>query len=161
MVIKKEIVYARMLPRDVFYCLVQNENGSKRKKIVLAKGLEFVEEPGVYVLYRDDIPYYVGKAAKLRNRLWAHACKPGARYHNFWNFFSAFVVHDPKLRNLIEAILITAMPTANGAKPRLRKIPFSPAVRRMANDICRFQASPMQEFEKLTTIMKQTRRLLK
>jgi len=150
-----------MWPREVFYCLVENENGSKHKKI-LAKGLEFVNEPGVYVLYRDDIPYYVGKASgKLRYRLWAHACAPGARYHNFWNFFSAFVIHDSKTRNLVEAILIAAMPTANGARPRIKKLAFSPAVRRMTHDIQQFRANPRMDFDKLTRLVRETKSLLK
>jgi hypothetical protein len=150
----KKIAYARMWPREVFYCLVQNENGSKRKKQPIAKGLEFVEDPGVYVLYRDDIPYYVGQAKKLRHRLWAHACTPGARYHNFWNFFSAFVIRDPDLRNQVEGILIAAMPTANGAKPRLKRIGYSPAVRQMARDINQFHASPMQQFKELANTLR-------
>lgn len=149
----KNIFYARMWPREVFYCLIPNENGSNRKKIVLAKGLEFVNKPGVYVLYRNDIPYYVGKAQKLRHRLWAHACTPGARYHNFWNYFSAFVITDRDLRNRVEEILIAAMPTANSAKPRLKKVPFPAAVRRMMSDIYRAQANPKSEFDRLAQLL--------
>jgi hypothetical protein len=76
---KNQIVeeYARMWPREVFDCLISNEN-DKRKRI-LGKGLDLVNEPGVYVLYRDDIPYYIGQATKLRHRLWAHAGSPPAR----------------------------------------------------------------------------------
>jgi hypothetical protein len=72
---KTQIVkeYARMLPREVFYHLTPNASG-KGKNIHPVKGLELVNEPGVYVLYRDGIPYYVGKTNKLRYRLWAHAC---------------------------------------------------------------------------------------
>src|SRR5271170_3620056 len=72
---KTQIVkhYARMWPREVFYFLVPKEEG-KRRKVSLGKGLDLVNEAGVYVLYRDDIPYYIGQAAKLRHRLWTHAC---------------------------------------------------------------------------------------
>ncbi len=151
MATKNQIVkhYGRMWPREVFYCLVPNEKG-KGKKTYLAKGLDLVNEPGVYVLYRDDIPYYVGQAAKLRHRLWAHACAPGARYHNFWNYFSAFVIESPDLRNQVEGILIAAMPTANSAKPRLERAKFPAAVSEMTRVIYRFQANPKLEFEKIT-----------
>ena len=109
---KNQIVeeYARMWPREVFDCLIPNENSGRKK--ILGKGLDLVNEPGVYVLYRNDIPYYIGQATKLRHRLWLHAGSPGARYGNFWNYFSAFVIHDPKMRNEVEGILIAAMPTA-------------------------------------------------
>jgi hypothetical protein len=149
--------YARMWPREVFYCLVPNESGSKRKKVVLAKGLELVNEPGVYVLYRNDIPYYVGQAKKLRYRLWAHACAPGARYHNFWNYFSAFVIQNEKLRNQVEGILIAAMPTANSAKPRLKRAKFPGAVSKMSRGIYQFQANPGLEFEKLNRLLRKLR----
>jgi len=130
MVRKNQIIkeYARMWPREVFFRLVRNESryrlvrneSDKGQKIAVPRGLELLNEPGVYVLYRDGMPYYVGQATKLHDRLWAHACLPGARYHNFWNHFSAFVIEQPALRNQVEGILIAAMPTANGAKPRLQ-----------------------------------------
>ena len=103
--------YARMWPRELFDC--------KRGNRLLVKELEILSKPGVYVLYRDNIPYYVGKAARLRKRLVPHASRPGGKYYNFWNYFSVFVVEDATLRNLLEGILIAAMPTANGAKPRI------------------------------------------
>lgn len=125
--------YARMWPREVFDCLIPNEDGGKKR--LLAKGLELVNQPGVYVLYRDDIPYYIGQATKLRQRLWAHAGSSGGRYSNFWNYFSAFVIRDPKMRNEVEGILIAAMPTANSAKPRLKRAKFPRAVSQMARRI--------------------------
>src|SRR5947209_4611415 len=86
-----KIQYARMWPREVFDCLVVDE---KPRKQAMAKGLEILTKPGVYILYRDDLPYYIGQASRLRSRLWQHANVPGARYHNFWNFFSVFVAED-------------------------------------------------------------------
>jgi hypothetical protein len=65
---------ARMWPREIFDH-VADDGVSPNKP--LAKSLEFLNNPGVYVLYRDDIPYYIGQAGKLRSRLWAHATKPG------------------------------------------------------------------------------------
>jgi hypothetical protein len=139
---KNQIVaeYARMWPREVFDCLIPNENSGR--KMILGKGLDLVNEPGVYVLYRNDIPYYIGQAAKLRHRLWSHAGSPGARYGNFWNYFSAFVIHDPKLRDEVEGILIAAMPTANSAKPKLKRAKYPLVVSQMVRRIRKYQASP-------------------
>src|ERR1700733_6867313 len=74
--------YARMWPRALFERL----EGEKRMH---AASLDFLLGPGVYVLYRDDKPYYIGQAQRLRNRLWGHARRPDGRYYHFWNFFSA------------------------------------------------------------------------
>ncbi len=105
--------YARMWPRELFNC--------KNGKEWLVDELEILSKPGVYVLYRNEIPYYVGKAAVLRNRLWPHANRHGSKHYLFWNYFSVFVVQDPTARGQLESFLIAAMPTANGAKPRIRK----------------------------------------
>jgi hypothetical protein len=140
---KNQIIeeYARMWPREVFDCLIPNENGGRKK--ILGKGLDLVNEPGVYVLYRDDIPYYIGQATKLRQRLWLHAGSPGARYSNFWNYFSAFVIREKKMRDEIEGILIAAMPTANSAKPKLKRAKFPVVVSRMVRRIRKYQANPL------------------
>ena len=159
---KTQIVeeYARMWPREVFYQLGPSTSG-KGKNVLTVKGLELVNEPGVYVLYRDGIPYYVGQATKLRHRLWAHACSPAARYHNFWNHFSAFVIKEPHLRNQIEGVLIAAMPTANGAKPRLKRAKIPDLVSRMSRDIYQHQANPTMEFKKLTARLKRMEQMLR
>ena len=108
--------YVRMWPRAVFE-KIPPEDGAGRKT-VLARSLDFLNGPGVYVLYRDDRPHYVGQAERLRSRLRSHARKPDSRYYHFWNFFSAFAVDDANMRNELEAILIATMPTAaNSAKP--------------------------------------------
>jgi hypothetical protein len=96
---------------------------------MLAKQLQFLNEPGVYVLYRDDRPYYIGQAARLRKRLWRWAKNPQSRYYHFWNFFSAFVVEDPALRDELEGILIACMPTANSMRPKLKREPMPNEVR--------------------------------
>jgi excinuclease UvrABC nuclease subunit len=85
--------------------------------------MTILQEPGVYILYRDDVPYYIGQATKLIDRLRTHST-PGHRYDLFWNYFSVFVVEDPTARNRIEAILITAFPTANGATPKIKRHPY-------------------------------------
>lgn len=103
-----------MWPRAVFERL-------EGQKAMTAKSLEFLEEPGVYVLYRNETPYYIGQAKRLRNRLFGHARRPEFAHYHFWNYFSAFAVRNKNLRNELEAILIAAMPTANSAKPKLPK----------------------------------------
>ncbi len=133
--------YARMWPREVFDCHVQE--GNRKRPLVKAKGLELLERPGVYVLYRSDIPYYVGQADKLRRRLWKHANRPGSRYYNFWNFFSAFVVEDGRHRNEVEGILIAAMPTANSAKPRLKTAKYPKPVVDLIRRIRQKRANPV------------------
>jgi hypothetical protein len=84
---------------------------------------ECLREPGVYVLFRDDEPYYVGKTdGRLFKRIRAHATKTKDRYYHFWNYFSAFVIPNPKHRGEIEGILIASMPIANGASPKIKRI---------------------------------------
>jgi len=108
--------YAHMWPREVF-----DAKDVDHKKRLMAKGLEFLNKGGVYVLYREDEPYYIGKAKRLRSRLRHHANNPQARYYHLWTSFSAFAVDDKNDRGEIEGILIAAMPTANSASPKLPK----------------------------------------
>src|SRR5271170_4715899 len=110
--------YARMWPREVFGKFPPLKGAASKRKKIMAKGLRFLEGPGVYILYRDDEPYYIGQATKLRSRLWGHAIQAESRYFHFWNFFSAFAVPSPRHRDELEGILIAAMPTANSAKPK-------------------------------------------
>jgi hypothetical protein len=100
----------RMWPRALFHM--------KDGKEVLKAALK---NPGVYVLYRDDKPYYIGKTGNpLIKRLSGHALKPNWRRYNFWNYFSAFEIAEETHRNEIEAILISAMPTAgNSSRPKI------------------------------------------
>jgi GIY-YIG catalytic domain len=132
--------YVRMWPREVFDRI--DANGSRRQALV--ESLQLFDKPGVYVLYRDDVPYYVGQATRLRRRIRKHAGQPGSRYYNFWNFFSAFVIEDRSTRDEIEGVLIAAMPTANGAKPRLPKEKLPKSVIDMMREIRRNCANPRQ-----------------
>ena len=120
--------YARMWPREVFNYTVPVEN---RKNASVAKTLEILSHPGVYILYRNDLPYYVGKATRLYSRLFQHARRPGSKYDLFWNYFSVFVVEEVRHRDEVEAMLIAAIPTANGAKPKLEQYPYPDEVRRI------------------------------
>jgi hypothetical protein len=121
--------YARMWPREVF-----------GRGALKGQELAFLEDPGVYILYRDDRPYYIGQAKRLHSRLWSHAIQAEGRYYHFWNFFSAFVVADKKHRDELEGILIAAMPTANSAKPKLKREKMSRAVRDLLRRINQYRA---------------------
>jgi hypothetical protein len=110
--------FARMWPRALF-------DGPKDAE--WAEGVwSELSYPGVYVLYRDDHPYYVGQTkGRLYARIWAHANKPQARYFNFWNFVSAFVVPDKKHVDEVEALLITTIvATSNRATPKIKRITY-------------------------------------
>ncbi len=85
--------------------------------------------PGVYILYKNEEPYYIGQATKLKTRLRYHAVKAEGRYFHFWNLFVAFVVPDRDHRNELEGVLIAAMPTANSARPKLEREKMPKAVR--------------------------------
>jgi hypothetical protein len=130
--------HVRMWPRAIFdrYVVVDG------KKKHLDRTLKILRKPGVYVLYRDDLPYYVGQATMLWQRLHQHSTRPGGRYDLFWNYFSVFVEEDKDMRNRIEAILIAAMPTSNSAKPRLDRDPYPKEVIRMMRDVRRSTANP-------------------
>jgi hypothetical protein len=116
--------HARMWPREVFDA--PSSPGRRGRK--LAQDLPILQKGGVYILYRNDIPYYIGQGAKLFDRLRDHST-PGETYDLFWNYFSVFVLEDEKERDKIEAILITAFPTVNGATPRIKKHPYPDKVR--------------------------------
>jgi len=109
---------AQLWPRHIFYLRDRNKN----------KYLEDVTEllrnkAGVYVLYRDDVPYYIGKSKNLFKRLAGYSRNPNSKYCNFWNFFTVFVVSNHKYIDDVEGILIKAMPLAdNSSKPRMNRI---------------------------------------
>jgi len=118
--------FFRMWPRALFH--------SRDGKAYLEKHLNGF---GVYVLYRDDRPYYIGKTINktLIERLSQHALKPNARYYNFWNYFSAFQIAEAIHRNEIETILISAMPTANSSHPKFPRRKLDRQAAKMLNDI--------------------------
>ena len=134
------ISHMRMWPREVFDVTVDTDTGRKR---LLARVLdEVLQKPGIYILYRDDVPYYIGQAARLRTRLLQHALDPNMRHYNFWNFFSAFVIEDEKYRDQVEGILISAMPTANSARPNIDRQKLPKKVIDLLREIRRRRASP-------------------
>ena len=107
--------YAEMWPREVF--------DIKGRDKLVPSIREKLKASGVYILYRDDHPYYIGKTTgKLYDRIWAHANLPKDRYYNFWNFFSTFVVPKKSHIEEVESILIASTPTQNRATPRIKKL---------------------------------------
>jgi hypothetical protein len=102
-----------------------------------------LQKPGVYVLYRDDQPHYIGQAAKLSSRIHDHANKSTDRYYNFWNFFSAFIVSNKKHLDEVETILIAAMPTANSSRPRMSMIKIPKDIAARMRGIRRHETDPV------------------
>jgi hypothetical protein len=122
----KTTQFFRMWPRALFHM--------KEGKPIVER--HFGKIAGVYVLYRDDEPFYIGKTGTtLLRRLRNHAVRPNARRYTFWNSFSAFAIEDADHRNEVEAILISAMPTANSSTPKITKVRLKPDAARLLNDI--------------------------
>jgi hypothetical protein len=132
------------------------------QRSLFIKGFPELNEPGVYVLYRDEHPYYIGKAQKLFNRIHDHANKSTDRYYNFWNFFSAFVVTNEKHSAEVEKILIAAMPTANSSMPRMSKVNLPKDIVARMRRIRRHQTDPVtrQDFAELLKRMRELEKRL-
>lgn len=117
--------FFRMWPRALFHM--------KEGRQYLEKHLN---QPGVYVLYKNDEPYYIGKTGKgIVRRLSQHALRPDARRYNFWNYFSAFQISNPDHRDEVEAILIAAMPTANSSRPKFQRKKLDRTIAKLLNDV--------------------------
>jgi hypothetical protein len=113
---------AQMWPREVFD--IHNKKG------LLIKQKELLRGTGVYVLYRDDRPYYIGQTRRpLFERLHDHANKSSDKWYSLWNFFSAFEVPNQHVDE-VEAILIAAIPTANSARPSIPPVELPREIRR-------------------------------
>ena len=113
--------FFRMWPRSLFRI---KQNGRLLIKLIVPD----LQRPGVYVLYKGDELYYVGRAAKLFDRLHSHSNKVTDDYYAHWNYFSAFAlaesVKNPREKIAeLEAILIAAMPRAtNSSTPRFKRV---------------------------------------
>jgi hypothetical protein len=120
---KKKIIteYARMWPREVFDIMEGNT--------LVISTLPELDQPGIYILYRDEVPFYVGQSKKkLYLRLHDHSNKTTDRYFHFWNYFSFFVVPNPDHVDEIEGLLIASMPTANSANPKIKQVKLPPKI---------------------------------
>ena len=117
----KDIKFLRMWPRKLF----EKKN---KNRLMIKKEVPALEGPGVYMLYRGDDLYYVGKANRLYRRLHDHSNKATDEYYAHWDHFSAFAIVGTakKARTKMtefEAILIAAVPTAtNRSKPRFNPV---------------------------------------
>src|SRR3989344_256115 len=107
----------------------------------------------VYVLYRDDHPYYIGKTkGRLFHRIWSHANASRDRYYNFWNYFSAFVVPDKRHIDEVEGVLIASTLTANNATPKIKRLYLPNEVARILRQrrvISSDNAKTFREIEKM------------
>jgi hypothetical protein len=129
--------FISMWPREVWDVMADG------KGTLYLKTFRPLRQAGIYVLYRDETPYYIGRANMLYKRLHDHANKSTDRYFNFWNFFSAFVVSNNKYLPDIERILIAAMPTANSSMPKMNRIKMPDFVGDRIRQIRRHEADPL------------------
>lgn len=58
---------------------------------------------GIYVLYKDGVPHYVGKAANLPSRIRAHLKD---RLQRKWDTFSLYVVRGDRYMKDVESLLL-------------------------------------------------------
>jgi hypothetical protein len=137
--------FISMWPRAVWDVTEEGD-----RKLYLNEQLPELRNPGVYVLYRDDSPYYIGQAEVLYTRLHDHANKSTDRYFNFWNFFSAFIC-EKKYLDDVEGILIAAMPTANKSTPKMDPVRMPDYVGKRIRNMRRHEADPVtrKDFAKL------------
>jgi hypothetical protein len=124
----KDFKFLRMWPRTLF----RKKDGNRlRIKLEVPE----INRPGVYVLYKGDELYYVGRATRLMSRLHDHANKVTDDYYAHWDYFSAFVLADtvtdaPQKLAELEAILIAAMPRAtNKSTPRFTRVQIPKSLR--------------------------------
>jgi predicted GIY-YIG superfamily endonuclease len=114
--------FFRMWPRKLF------TKKDTKGRLVIKLEVPELHCPGVYILYRGDELYYVGKANKLFSRLHDHSNKVTDEYYAHWDYFSAFAlaetVKNPGAKMAeLEAILIAAMPRAtNRSTPRFARV---------------------------------------
>jgi predicted GIY-YIG superfamily endonuclease len=113
--------FFKMWPRHLLW--KKDKNG-----LLIKREVPELQRPGVYILYRGDELYYVGKANRLFSRLHDHSNKITDEYYAHWDYFSAFALADTvkdtraKMTEL-EAILIAAMPRAtNRSTPRFQRV---------------------------------------
>ena len=121
--------FLRMWPRSA----MKIKKGSRLR---IKEDVEALGRPGVYVLYKGEEPYYVGKATRLMSRLHDHSNKVTDGRYAHWDYFSAFVLAESvtdskqKLAEL-ESILIAAMPRAsNKSTPRFKLVKLPKQLRK-------------------------------
>ncbi|MFH1631368.1 MAG: GIY-YIG nuclease family protein, partial [Candidatus Aenigmatarchaeota archaeon] len=74
---------------------------------------------GIYVLYKDDKVYYIGKATSGFWRLWSHFKR--SKHVGKWDKFSIFRFRTGNLTALETLILHISKPKGNKSIPRIPK----------------------------------------
>ena len=131
--------YAELWPREVFDFREQTNR-------IMAETKDLLDGPGVYVLYRDDAPYYIGKTERgLYGRVRKHANNPGEKYYRYWNFFSVFMVDSVEHLDDVEGILIAAIPlAANSSKPKFERIKLPRTIKNLMSRLRRISADDLR-----------------
>jgi hypothetical protein len=130
--------FAERWPREIF-------DIREKKGKLLTDAQDILDSPGVYVLYRDDSPYYIGKTkGKLYGRIYNHANQPGARYYRYWNYFSAYKVDSIEHIDDVEGILISAIPlAANSSNPRFQRIRLPRSIKNLLGRLRRISVDDL------------------
>ena len=131
--------FAERWPREVF-------DIREKKDRLLKEAQDLLNSPGVYVLYCDDSPYYIGKTkGRLYSRIYNHANQPGERYYRYWNYFSVYTVDDIKHLDDVEGILISAIPlAANSSVPRFQRIKLPRSIKNLLSRLRRISADDLR-----------------
>ena len=131
--------FAERWPREIF-------DIREKKDRLLTEAHDVLNSPGVYVLYRDDSPYYIGKAKRsLYSRIYNHANQPGARYYRYWNYFSVYKVDAIEHLDDVEGILISAIPrAANSSIPRFQRIQLPRRIKSLLSRLRRISADKLR-----------------
>lgn len=74
---------------------------------------------GIYVLYKDDKIYYIGKATSGFWRLWNHFKR--SKHSGKWNKFSIFRFRTKNLIDIETLLLRISKPKGNKSIPRIPK----------------------------------------
>lgn len=120
--------YIRMWPREVYNI----KDGNKHLESVRQ---ELRQKPGIYILYQNGQPYYVGQAKNLWYRIRNHAINQNAKHYHLWTHFSAFILADTHHINELEGLIIAAFGSgiANNSRRRTKRILLpKDAVKRLA-----------------------------
>ena len=114
--------YALMWPRKL-YSLREGNDTIKSFRDALK------DKPGIYVLYKGEEVFYIGKAIGKNNkkgclfkRIQNHALQYNDKYSHSWDHFSAFVVTEEArpLVNELEGLIQFTCPRSRNVSRRLQ-----------------------------------------
>src|SRR5688500_15369894 len=109
--------YIRMWPRRVYNIKTGNKHFESVRQVLRQK-------PGIYILYRDGMPYYIGQAINLWRRIRNHAINQNSKHFHLWTHFSAFILSDTDHIDELEGLIIAAfgMGISNSSRRRMKRI---------------------------------------